>query len=181
MPDNRPTNPTPQSAGLILFLNLAAIFRCPVFDLENIRRCVYHKYYQLTTIFDVLRTWPTRLNTLLLHIMLLRCKYICCSVLWMLVLSAKVENESHCVLQVGCLNKTYEWVTVSLCVCVCVSGESSLRVSSGPYKSVQVDVTGKPRKTKVRLPKSILSSKPCSVPNLQVHRKTHGCKEICQL
>ncbi|XP_029382247.1 sperm-associated antigen 17 [Echeneis naucrates] len=47
------------------------------------------------------------------------------------------------------------------------AGESSLRSSSGPYKSVQVDVTGKPRRTKVRLPYSILSSKPCSVPNQQ--------------
>ncbi|GLD53655.1 sperm-associated antigen 17 isoform X1, partial [Lates japonicus] len=47
------------------------------------------------------------------------------------------------------------------------AGESSLRGPSGPYKSVQVDVTGKPRRNKVRLPTSILSSKPCSVPNQQ--------------
>ncbi|XP_068569604.1 sperm-associated antigen 17 isoform X3 [Cebidichthys violaceus] len=47
------------------------------------------------------------------------------------------------------------------------AGESSLRGSTGQCKSVQVDVTGKPRRTKVRLPTSILSSKPCSVPNQQ--------------
>ncbi|XP_040887756.1 sperm-associated antigen 17 [Toxotes jaculatrix] len=47
------------------------------------------------------------------------------------------------------------------------AGESSLRGSSRPYKSIQLDVTGKPRRTKVRLPTSILSSKPCSVPNQQ--------------
>ncbi|XP_054457183.1 LOW QUALITY PROTEIN: sperm-associated antigen 17 [Anoplopoma fimbria] len=47
------------------------------------------------------------------------------------------------------------------------AGESSLRRSSGQCKSIQVDVTGKPRRTKVRLPTSILSSKPCSVPNQQ--------------
>ncbi|KAM9335587.1 sperm-associated antigen 17 [Symphorus nematophorus] len=47
------------------------------------------------------------------------------------------------------------------------AGESIQRGSSGPFKSVQLDVTGKPRKTKVRLPTSILSSKPCSVPNQQ--------------
>ncbi|XP_056225932.1 sperm-associated antigen 17 isoform X2 [Seriola aureovittata] len=64
------------------------------------------------------------------------------------------------------------------------AGEISLRGSSGPYKSVQVDVTGKPRRAKVRLPTSILSSKPCSVPNQQflsveepVRRK---CRTISQ-
>ncbi|XP_069374874.1 sperm-associated antigen 17 isoform X3 [Paralichthys olivaceus] len=47
------------------------------------------------------------------------------------------------------------------------AGESSQRASSGPHKSVQVDVTGKPRGTKVRLPTSILISKPCSEPSQQ--------------
>nr|XP_046236431.1 sperm-associated antigen 17 isoform X2 [Scatophagus argus] len=47
------------------------------------------------------------------------------------------------------------------------AGESSLRGSLEQCKSVQVDVTGKPRRTKVRLPNSIQSSKPCSVPNQQ--------------
>ncbi|XP_027134091.1 sperm-associated antigen 17-like [Larimichthys crocea] len=47
------------------------------------------------------------------------------------------------------------------------AGESSQESSSGRCKSVLVDVTGKPRRTKVRLPTSILSSKPCSVPNQQ--------------
>ncbi|XP_008296225.1 sperm-associated antigen 17 [Stegastes partitus] len=42
------------------------------------------------------------------------------------------------------------------------AGESSLRDSSKQCKSVQVDVTGKPRQNKVRLPTSILSSKPYS-------------------
>uniref|UniRef100_A0A665XGI1 Sperm associated antigen 17 n=1 Tax=Echeneis naucrates TaxID=173247 RepID=A0A665XGI1_ECHNA len=59
---------------------------------------------------------------------------------------------------------------MSMPSCVSLPGESSLRSSSGPYKSVQVDVTGKPRRTKVRLPYSILSSKPCSVPNQQVYK-----------
>ncbi|XP_030017766.1 sperm-associated antigen 17 [Sphaeramia orbicularis] len=45
--------------------------------------------------------------------------------------------------------------------------ESSLRGSSVTSKPLCVDVTGKPRRTKVRLPTSILSSKPCSVPNHQ--------------
>ncbi|CAB1452349.1 unnamed protein product [Pleuronectes platessa] len=47
------------------------------------------------------------------------------------------------------------------------AGESSQRGSPGPYKSVQVDVTGEPRRTKVRLPTSILASKPRSMPNQQ--------------
>ncbi|TMS02420.1 Sperm-associated antigen 17 [Larimichthys crocea] len=47
------------------------------------------------------------------------------------------------------------------------AGESSQESSSGRCKSVLVDLTGKPRRTKVRLPTSILSSKPCSVPNQQ--------------
>nr|XP_020479386.1 sperm-associated antigen 17 [Monopterus albus] len=46
-------------------------------------------------------------------------------------------------------------------------GEGASKASPGPYKSLRVDVTGKPRRTKVRLPTSILSSKPCSVPNQQ--------------
>ncbi|XP_067379815.1 sperm-associated antigen 17 [Channa argus] len=46
-------------------------------------------------------------------------------------------------------------------------GDSSLRGSRVPCKSVQVDVTGKPRRSKVRLPTSILSSKPRSLPNHQ--------------
>ncbi|KAK9524640.1 hypothetical protein VZT92_017015 [Zoarces viviparus] len=47
------------------------------------------------------------------------------------------------------------------------AGGSSLRGSTGHCKSLQVDVTGKPRRAKVRLPTSILGSKPCSVPNEQ--------------
>ncbi|XP_045921356.1 sperm-associated antigen 17 isoform X4 [Micropterus dolomieu] len=47
------------------------------------------------------------------------------------------------------------------------AGESSVRGLSGQHKSIQVDVTGKPRRTKVRLPASILSSKACSIPNQQ--------------
>nr|XP_033507561.1 sperm-associated antigen 17 isoform X6 [Epinephelus lanceolatus] len=47
------------------------------------------------------------------------------------------------------------------------AGESSLRGSSGRCKSVQVDVTGKLRRTKVRLPTCILSSKPRCIPNQQ--------------
>ncbi|XP_031140996.1 sperm-associated antigen 17 isoform X4 [Sander lucioperca] len=64
------------------------------------------------------------------------------------------------------------------------AGESSLRDSSGQCKSVQVDVTGKLRRTKVKLPTSILSSKPRSIPNQQylsveepVRRK---CRTISQ-
>ncbi|KAF7650798.1 hypothetical protein LDENG_00120320 [Lucifuga dentata] len=47
------------------------------------------------------------------------------------------------------------------------AGECSLRGSSGQCQSVQLDVTGKPRQTTVRLPTSILSSKPPTVPNHQ--------------
>ena len=62
---------------------------------------------------------------------------------------------------------------VSLCVYVSMSGDSSQRGSSRQCKSVQLDVTGKPRKTKVRLPTCILSSKPRSVPNQQVPKHSH--------
>ncbi|XP_029931600.1 sperm-associated antigen 17 [Myripristis murdjan] len=47
------------------------------------------------------------------------------------------------------------------------AGDSSLRGSSGQCKSVHLDVTGNPRRTKVCLPTSILTSKPCSIPNQQ--------------
>uniref|UniRef100_UPI003AB0D07C sperm-associated antigen 17 n=1 Tax=Centroberyx gerrardi TaxID=166262 RepID=UPI003AB0D07C len=47
------------------------------------------------------------------------------------------------------------------------NSDSSLRGSSGQCKSVQLDVTGNPRRTKVTLPTSILRSKPCSEPNQQ--------------
>ncbi|CAJ1086379.1 sperm-associated antigen 17 isoform X2 [Xyrichtys novacula] len=47
------------------------------------------------------------------------------------------------------------------------AGESRLRDSSEQTKSLLVDVTGRPRRTQVRLPTSILSSKPYSVPNEQ--------------
>ncbi|XP_034532729.1 sperm-associated antigen 17 isoform X2 [Notolabrus celidotus] len=47
------------------------------------------------------------------------------------------------------------------------AGQSILRGSSGQTKALQVDVTGKPRRTRVKLPTSILSSKPRSVPNEQ--------------
>ncbi|XP_061566173.1 sperm-associated antigen 17 [Cololabis saira] len=45
------------------------------------------------------------------------------------------------------------------------AGESSVRASPRHCKSVLVDVTGKPRRTKIRLPTCILDSKPCSMPN----------------
>ncbi|XP_034757010.1 sperm-associated antigen 17 isoform X3 [Etheostoma cragini] len=64
------------------------------------------------------------------------------------------------------------------------AGESSPGDSSGQSKSIQMDVTGKLRRTKVKLPTSILSSKPRSVPNQQylsveepVRRK---CRTISQ-
>lgn len=41
-------------------------------------------------------------------------------------------------------------------------------------KSVQLDVTGKPRRTKVRLPTCILGSKTYSVPNQHVNTNTHA-------
>ncbi|KAF3836957.1 hypothetical protein F7725_004421 [Dissostichus mawsoni] len=47
------------------------------------------------------------------------------------------------------------------------AGERSVRDSPGKSKSVQLDVTGKLRRTKVRLPTSILTSKPRSIPNQQ--------------
>ncbi|XP_071333844.1 sperm-associated antigen 17 isoform X2 [Trachinotus anak] len=60
------------------------------------------------------------------------------------------------------------------------AGESSLRDPSGPYKSVQVDVTGKPRRTKVRLPTSILSCKPSSVPNQQFLSMEEPVRRKCR-
>ncbi|XP_041635673.1 sperm-associated antigen 17 [Cheilinus undulatus] len=45
--------------------------------------------------------------------------------------------------------------------------EITQRESPGHSRSIQLDVTGTPRRTKVRLPTSILGSKPCSVPNQQ--------------
>ncbi|XP_056156134.1 sperm-associated antigen 17 [Lampris incognitus] len=45
--------------------------------------------------------------------------------------------------------------------------DNILRGSSGYSNSAQLDVTGKPRKTKINLPSSILGSKPCSIPNHQ--------------
>ncbi|KAI4808604.1 hypothetical protein KUCAC02_000658 [Chaenocephalus aceratus] len=45
--------------------------------------------------------------------------------------------------------------------------ERSVRASPGQSKSVQLDVTGQLRRTKVRLPTSILTSKPRSIPNQQ--------------
>ncbi|KAM4536985.1 sperm-associated antigen 17 [Odontesthes bonariensis] len=45
------------------------------------------------------------------------------------------------------------------------AGESSLMGSSRKCKPSEVDVTGKPRRTKVRLPACILGSKPYSIPN----------------
>ncbi|KAM4611571.1 sperm-associated antigen 17 [Polymixia lowei] len=45
------------------------------------------------------------------------------------------------------------------------AGDSNLRDASGCNMSVLLDVTGNPRKTKVNLPTSRLSAKPCSIPN----------------
>lgn len=50
---------------------------------------------------------------------------------------------------------------------VFMSGDGSARAPAG-CASLQVDVTGKPRRTKVSLPAAILGSKPRSVPNQQV-------------
>ncbi|XP_068612151.1 sperm-associated antigen 17 [Brachionichthys hirsutus] len=47
------------------------------------------------------------------------------------------------------------------------AGERALSGSAGRFKSVHLDVTGGPRRSKVRLPASILSSKPRSEPNQQ--------------
>ncbi|XP_073330742.1 sperm-associated antigen 17 [Pagrus major] len=60
------------------------------------------------------------------------------------------------------------------------AGESSLRGSPWPCRSVQVDVTGKPRRTKVRVPTSILSSKPCSVPNQQFPSVEEPVRRKCR-
>lgn len=68
-------------------------------------------------------------------------------------------------------------MTFSLCVNVSTPGESSVRGLSGNHKSIQVDVTGKPRRTKVRLPASILSSKACSIPNQQVPKHS-TCQDL---
>ncbi|KAM9836573.1 sperm-associated antigen 17 [Aulostomus maculatus] len=61
------------------------------------------------------------------------------------------------------------------------AGESSPQDSSRPPRPVQVDVTGKPRKTKVRLPASILSSKPCSVPNEQFLSVEEPVRRRCRI
>ncbi|MEQ2279694.1 hypothetical protein AMECASPLE_011980 [Ameca splendens] len=61
------------------------------------------------------------------------------------------------------------------------AGESSLRSSCRQYKSVQVDVTGKPRRTKVRLPTCLLATKPCSVPNQHVKMNKKSTHFLCLL
>ncbi|XP_035479939.2 sperm-associated antigen 17 isoform X3 [Scophthalmus maximus] len=61
------------------------------------------------------------------------------------------------------------------------AGESIWKASSGPYKSVQLDVTGKPRRTKVRIPTSILGSKPCSVPNQQFLSVEDPVRRRCRM
>ncbi|XP_074555058.1 sperm-associated antigen 17 [Halichoeres trimaculatus] len=60
------------------------------------------------------------------------------------------------------------------------TGQSSPRESSRQMKAVQMDVTGKPRKTKVRLPTSILSSKPSSVPNQQFLSVEEPVRKKCK-
>jgi len=67
-------------------------------------------------------------------------------------------------------------IYIYVCVCVCVCNTHVLHIYSisGQCKSVQVDVTGRLRRTKVRLPSSILGSKPYSVPNEQVAKQSHG-------
>ncbi|KAM9425740.1 sperm-associated antigen 17 [Pholidichthys leucotaenia] len=60
------------------------------------------------------------------------------------------------------------------------AGESSWRSSSKPCKSLLVDVTGQPRRAKVRLPTSILSSKPHSVPNQRFLRVVEPVRRMCR-
>ncbi|MED6283199.1 hypothetical protein CHARACLAT_006387, partial [Characodon lateralis] len=60
------------------------------------------------------------------------------------------------------------------------AGESSLRSSCRQYKSVQVDVTSKPRRTKVRLPTCLLATKPCSVPNQHFLSVEEPVRRKCQ-
>ncbi|KAM9717208.1 sperm-associated antigen 17 [Menidia menidia] len=60
------------------------------------------------------------------------------------------------------------------------AGESSLIGSSRKCKPTQVDVTGKPRRTAVRLPACILSSKPCSVPNQHFLKVEEPVRRKCR-
>lgn len=68
------------------------------------------------------------------------------------------------------------WRTELFKLCVRAAGDNTLKASSGRFKSIQVDVTGRPRRTKVRLPASILGSKPVSVPKQQVREHSRSVK-----
>ncbi|XP_015229313.1 PREDICTED: sperm-associated antigen 17-like [Cyprinodon variegatus] len=59
-------------------------------------------------------------------------------------------------------------------------GESSLMSSSAQCKSAHLDVMGKPRRTKVRLPGYLLSSKPPSVPNQHFLAVEKPIRRMCR-
>ncbi|XP_028331007.1 sperm-associated antigen 17 isoform X4 [Gouania willdenowi] len=58
--------------------------------------------------------------------------------------------------------------------------KSSVRGSGRSCRSLQVDVTGQPRKTRVRLPAAILSSKPISEPNPQFWAVDQPVRRMCR-
>ncbi|XP_028285189.1 sperm-associated antigen 17 [Parambassis ranga] len=60
------------------------------------------------------------------------------------------------------------------------AGECSLRGLSRQCKPVQLDVTGKPRRSRVKKPTSILGSKPCSVPNQQFLTVEEPVRRTCR-
>ncbi|XP_054907020.1 sperm-associated antigen 17 isoform X2 [Poeciliopsis prolifica] len=62
-----------------------------------------------------------------------------------------------------------------------VTGESSLKSPSRHFKSVQVDVTGQPRSSKVRLPGYLRVSKPRSVPNQRFLTVEEPVKRYCRI
>ncbi|XP_072315549.1 sperm-associated antigen 17 [Eucyclogobius newberryi] len=60
------------------------------------------------------------------------------------------------------------------------AAESTSKTPSAPYKSVNVDVTGQPRKSKVKLPTCIKTTKPCSVPNHQFWSVEEPVRRRCR-
>ncbi|KAK7909698.1 hypothetical protein WMY93_014382 [Mugilogobius chulae] len=69
---------------------------------------------------------------------------------------------------------------VTMMSCTFSLAESSLKTPSVQYKSVSVDVTGHPRKSKVTLPTCIKTTKPSSVPNYKFQSVEEPVRRKCR-